>query len=468
MTNKSILFIFILCSFVAINCISSEEEIISLGEGPMIKNHFDQNKINDYDLEEIIEHGEFLFKVSFNELDGLGRPETSGTTKTRPRRESPQNFNRISGPDANACVACHNLPRIGGGGDNSNNVFGLASDIDFATLEGSVGSEDDSSSVLDITNERNTIGVFGSGLVELLSREITSDLLNIVEKSKKLSIDENKVIKADLESKGINYGYIEVHPNGFVDRSNVDGIDSDLVLRPFIQKGVIGTLRDFSNISMNHHHGMQSEELAGLNSDLDRDGIVNELTEGDITAVTIFQATLDFPDNIFSENEKIKSAQLKGKEIFNNIGCASCHMPTLPLKSLMFVEPGPLNTEISTTIVESKKTLVVNLEDYVSKLDKDKDGNYLIPIWSDLKRHDMGSKLDNERPLQKGVPTNYWLTKKLWGFYSEPPFLHHGRANLLNDVIEMHQGDAKISSDAYFELDSSEQQYLIEFLKSFK
>lgn len=468
MTSKSILFTFILCSFVAINCVSSDEEIISLGEGPMIKNHFDQNKINDYDLEEIIEHGEFLFKVSFNELDGLGRPETSGTTKTRPRRESPQNFNRISGPDANACVACHNLPRIGGGGDNSNNVFGLASDIDFATLEGSVGSEDDSSSVLDITNERNTIGVFGSGLVELLSREITSDLLNIVEKSKKLSIDENKVIKADLESKGINYGYIEVHPNGFVDRSNVDGIDSDLVLRPFIQKGVIGTLRDFSNISMNHHHGMQSEELAGLNSDLDRDGIVNELTEGDITAVTIFQATLDFPDNIFSKNEKIKSAQLKGKEIFNNIGCASCHMPTLPLKSLMFVEPGPLNTEISTTIVESKKTLVVNLEDYVSKLDKDKDGNYLIPIWSDLKRHDMGSKLDNERPLQKGVPTNYWLTKKLWGFYSEPPFLHHGRANLLNDVIEMHQGDAKISSDAYFELDSSEQQYLIEFLKSFK
>ena len=468
MTSKSVLFIFILCSFVAINCVSSDEEIISLGEGPMIKNHFDQNKINDYDLEEIIEHGEFLFKVSFNELDGLGRPETSGTTKTRPRRESPQNFNRISGPDANACVACHNLPRIGGGGDNSNNVFGLASDIDFATLEGSVGSEDDSSSVLDITNERNTIGVFGSGLVELLSREITSDLLNIVEKSKKLSIDENKVIKADLESKGINYGYIEVHPNGFVDRSNVDGIDSDLVLRPFIQKGVIGTLRDFSNISMNHHHGMQSEELAGLNSDLDRDGIVNELTEGDITAVTIFQATLDFPDNIFSENEEIKSAQLKGKEIFNNIGCASCHMPTLPLKSLMFVEPGPLNTEISTTIVESKKTLVVNLENYVSKLDKDEDGNYLIPIWSDLKRHDMGSKLDNERPLQKGVPTNYWLTKKLWGFYSEPPFLHHGRANLLNDVIEMHQGDAKISSDAYFELDSSEQQYLIEFLKSFK
>ena len=71
-------------------------------------------------------------------------------------------------------------------------------------------------------------------------------------------------------------------PRDFVDRSNVDGIDSDLILRPFIQKGVIASLRDFSNISMNHHHGMQSEELAGFNSDLDRDGIVNELTEGDM------------------------------------------------------------------------------------------------------------------------------------------------------------------------------------------
>ena len=65
-------------------------------------------------------------------------------------------------------------------------------DIDFATLEGSVGSEDDSSSVLDITNERNTIGVFGSGLVELLSREITIDLLNIVEKYRFLELIQGK------------------------------------------------------------------------------------------------------------------------------------------------------------------------------------------------------------------------------------------------------------------------------------
>ena len=443
----------------------SEEKI---GEGPKIPFHIEQADIKNYSIEELIGHGELLFSLSFNELDGLGRPESSGTAKKRSRRESPQNFNRISGPDANSCVACHNLPRVGGGGDNSNNVFGLASDVDFATLEGSVGSEDDSSSVLDITNERNTVGIFGDGLVELLAREITYDLLQIVDDAREYAEENNTSVRKELNSKGINFGYITAHNNGFIDTSELDGIDNDFIVRPFIQKGVIASLRDFSNISMNHHHGMQSEELVGNNSDSDRDGVINELTEGDITAITLFQATLDYPKRKISSNPMIKKSQNKGEVIFEDIGCSSCHVSSLPLKSLKFVEPGPFNTEKSTTLSESNNNLVVDLEEYVSKLEKDKDGNYLIPLYSDLKRHDMGQMLDNERPLQKGVPTNYWLTKKLWGFYSEPPFLHHGRSNLLVDVIEMHQGDAKISSDAFFELSETEKVDLLEFLKSFK
>tara|TARA_Y100001960_G_scaffold331064_1_gene426890 strand:+ start:2211 stop:3623 length:1413 start_codon:yes stop_codon:yes gene_type:complete len=458
----SLFFLFFSCSK---SSTISEEKI---GEGPKIPFHIEQADIKNYSVEELIDHGELLFSLSFNELDGLGRPESSGTAKKRSRRESPQNFNRISGPDANSCVACHNLPRVGGGGDNSNNVFGLASDVDFATLEGSVGSEDDSSSVLDITNERNTVGIFGDGLVELLAREMTYDLLQIVDEAREYAAENNAPVRKELMSKGISFGYITAHNNGFLDTSEVDGIDNDFIVRPFIQKGVIASLRDFSNISMNHHHGMQSEELVGNNSDSDRDGIINELTEGDITAITLFQATLDYPKRNISSNPKVRESQNNGELIFENIGCSSCHVSDLPLKSLKFVEPGPFNTEKSTTLSESNNNLVIDLEKYVSKLEKDKDGNYLIPLFSDLKRHDMGQMLDNERPLQKGVPTNYWLTKKLWGFYSEPPFLHHGRSNLLVDVIEMHQGDAKISSDAFFELSETEKVDLLEFLKSFR
>jgi len=469
--HKNILYIVIITSLPLLffSCgKSSASPDQKIGEGPKIPFHIDQANIEDYSIEELISHGELLFSLSFNELDGLGRPESTGSGRKRPRRESPQNFNRISGPDANSCVACHNLPRIGGGGDNSTNVFGLSSDVDFATLEGSIGSDNDSSSILDITNERNTVGIFGDGLVELLAREITYDLLKIVNDARKEAKENNLDIKKELTSKGINFGYITIYQNGYIDTSELDGIDNDFILRPFIQKGVVPSLRDFSNNAMNHHHGMQSEELAGNNSDPDRDGIINELTEGDITAITLFQATLDYPKRNISDNKKIRESQNNGEIIFDEIGCSSCHISKLPLESLKFTEPGPFNTENSTTLTESTNNLVIDLKKYVSKLEKDKDGNYLVPLYSDLKRHDMGHMLDNERPIQGGVPTNYWLTRKLWGFYSEPPFLHHGRSSLLTNVIEMHQGDAKISSDAFFELSETEKADLMEFLKSFK
>ena len=40
------------------------------------------------------------------------------------------------------------------------------------------------------------------------------------------------------------------------------------------------------------------------------------------------------------------------------------------------------------------------------------------------------------------MPTGEWLTRKLWGFASEPPFLHHGRATLMSEAILAHGGEA--------------------------
>ena len=139
--------------------------------------------------------------------------------KKRLRRESPHNFNRISVPDANACSVCHNLPKIGGGGDNAANVFGLVTDVSFATLEGNVGSQENEPSLIDVTNERNTLGMFGSGLVELLAREISRDLLEIVQKTKKNANESQKDVIESLSSKGIDFGTIRVTADGFLDVS---------------------------------------------------------------------------------------------------------------------------------------------------------------------------------------------------------------------------------------------------------
>ena len=428
------IYLMIIVFFVCLSCETSDVQ--KIGELPAVTNHLDQSSIDqgELSLEEIIQHGKELFVISFNTLDGAGRPEATGSNKKRLRRESPHNFNRISGPDANACSGCHNLPKIGGGGDNAANVFGLVTDVSFATLEGNVGSQENEPSLIDVTNERNTLGMFGSGLVELLAREISRDLLEIVQKTKKNANESQKDVIESLSSKGIDFGTIRVTADGFLDVSGVNGVDTDFIVKPFIQKGII----------------------------------VNELTSGDITALTVFQATLPLPERVIPKDDYLKSVINEGEQIFDQIGCTSCHIPNLPLESTMFYEPGPFNPENTMKLSEANEILIFDLLDYVGKLKKNEKGQYLIPLYSDLKRHKMGFELDNERLKQKGIPTDVWITKKLWGFYDEPPFLHHGRATLLSEAILMHSGDAEESKNNYKNLNDDQRDYLIEFLKTFK
>ena len=74
------------------------------------------------------------------------------------------------------------------------------------------------------------------------------------------------------------------------------------------------------------------------------------------------------------------------------------------------------------------------------KLRRNEDGDIMVPVFTDLKRHKMGDVLNNEAIEEEGVPTDEWLTRKLWGFASEPPFLHHGRATLMSEAILAHGG----------------------------
>ena len=62
------------------------------------------------------------------------------------------------------------------------------------------------------------------------------------------------------------------------------------------------------------------------------------------------------------------------------------------------------------------------------------------------------------------IPTEEWLTRRLWGFSSEPPFLHHGRATLISDAIVAHGGDTQTQRDSFEHLFAGDQAALLEFL----
>ena len=161
----------------------------AIGESGVLNGHTLQSEIDGrkLTLAQIVERGESLFTASFNALDGAGRPETTdvGVNNFRPPHTFPDNFNRISGPDANSCLGCHNQPRAGGAADNAANVFVLADRLHFVNFDGQEGDGGDLQTLKTVGNERAPLGLFGSGYVELLSREMTSDLHAIRDDSRR-------------------------------------------------------------------------------------------------------------------------------------------------------------------------------------------------------------------------------------------------------------------------------------------
>ena len=476
---------FILCVFM-VGCSVKNNNInkIFIGDEPSIKNHLKQQDIEsgEISIEELIIHGEKLFTARFNSLDGFGRPQSSGNRTRRDKKLFPENFNRISGPETSACSDCHIMPIVGGGGSNVTNVFSSAEKSPFLDFETEDIGKD--ITIKEIGNERNTLGMFGSGLVELLAREMSKDLISQRASAEIISLNESRNVRIELISKGITFGFLTAKANGTLDTSEIVGVDKDLIIKPFTQKGVVPSLRVFTNNAMNHHHGMQSSEtfedredihkamdLLSDSEDHDGDGVINELTIGDITALTIFQALLPIPQWIDPKTNIEKKAAKNGEKLFIQTGCTDCHKPQLPLKNTLFSDPGPFNPKDHLS-PEDTKGIFVDLKDYYPDLKTNNNGELLIPLFSDLKRHKMGELLNNEKVKQlatrNNVPTDQWITKKLWGFASEPPFLHHGRATLISEAIKVHGGEAENSKQNFMNLNEIEQSHIVEYLKTFQ
>ena len=150
------------------------------------------------------------------------------------------------------------------------------------------------------SSERHTIALMGAGLVELLAREMTADLQGERADAVKQARASGQDVRADLVSKGVRFGSITAHPDGIVDLDSVEGVDADLIVRPFSRKGVFTSLRQFTINALNVHHGMEASERFGVrwtgSHDFDESGVPDAVTEGDVTALVAFQATLRAAD----------------------------------------------------------------------------------------------------------------------------------------------------------------------------
>ncbi len=439
----------------------------ALGEQPALPGHVSQEAIlrGAMTFDQIVAAGELLFTARFNTLDGQGRPAATGHPDHTKRvvGRVPE-FIRTGGPDANSCAGCHNEPRVGGAGEFVSNVFVLAQLEDGLT--DSVAAE--------FSNERNTLGMMGAGPIELLAREMTADLFA----QRKALIKEAQAAKAPvtrtLEAKGVTFGTLTALANGLLDTSKVEGIDEDLIVKPFHQKGVSRSLREFSINAMNHHHGMQAVERFGYEEtkthDYDQDGVPDELSEGDITALSVFQAQLNTPGRVLPRDAAAHAAVERGERRFTDLGCGGCHIPELVLDSPRFCEPYYLN--MTGTLNDPRRAYCFDLatQGELPRPERTSDGKLVIRPYTDLKRHVICDKeiahFCNEKKRQAGVPQDQFLTRKLWDVGNSAPYGHRGDLTTLTEAILCHGGEGRKSRDAFAALKAAEQADVIEFLKS--
>lgn len=449
-----------------------------LGERPVIGHHYDQQAIEDghYGLAELMQAGEALFDARFNLLDGQGRPETTGGGA--PRAPGQPAFIRTSAPDANSCTGCHAQPGSGGSGDFVANVFVLAQTLDPVT-ESVDGA---------FSNERNTLGMFGAGAIEMLAREMSADLIAIRETARAAALETGQPVTLPLLTKGVSFGTVTLLPDGRVDPTGIVGVDWDLIIKPFHQKGAVVSLREFSNNAMNHHHGMQSTERFGAGVDPDNDGVINELTTGDITAVTLFQAALPAPRPAQPRNAIVARAIRSGDSVFTDIGCDRCHRPELLLQGREFSEPNPFNPPGNLRPEDTLGAFVFDLvqtsrSPFVRPVGQ---GQVVVRAFTDLKRHDLNdpelNHFANEQVPQGKLngfadpadftippaprPTGAFLSRKLWDAGNSDPYGHRGDLTTLTEAIWFHGGEARAERDAFIALPQARRDEVVEFLKS--
>jgi CxxC motif-containing protein (DUF1111 family) len=130
-----------------------------------------------------------------------------------------------------------------------------------------------------------------------------------------------------------------------------------------------------------------------------------------------------------------------GRQIFNGIGCATCHTPTI-----VTAPPGAL---INGGALKVASAL----------------GNKIIHPFSDFLLHDVGT---GDGIIQNGGPStrNKIRTAPLWGVRLRGRLMHDQLSFSLEDAIRRHGNQGASARSKFFNLRSSDKRRLLAFLSS--
>ena len=190
-----------------------------------------------------------------------------------------------------------------------------------------------------------------------------------------------------------------------LDTSNLEGIDGDLVVKPFGRKGNNVTTRDFDCGALRFHMGMEPVEIVGKDNDHDGDGVANEITIAELSALSIFNTTTPRP-----RQEEYTGP---GATIFEESGCSECHIPVMKTEGhiLPYQQPELPQQPFSETNKYYEVDLVNSSANF--EVDPDNSDGMLVKLFSDLKRHDMGPRLQESLTSATVEENRMYITARL-------------------------------------------------------
>jgi CxxC motif-containing protein (DUF1111 family) len=193
----------------------------------------------------------------------------------------------------------------------------------------------------------------------------------------------------------------------------------------FGHKATVATLREQTAVAFSIDMGLSNKQLPETDGSRD-------VADSQFEQVLFFVSTIGVP-----AAAPRSAAAERGRARFDDLGCASCHVPTL-----------------------------VTGDHAIAQL-----AHQTIHPYTDLLLHDMGDLLTDARRdfTADGVE---WRTPPLWGLglvqqvQPDATFLHDGRARTLTEAILWHGGEAAAASAAFRATDKQARDDLIAFLQT--
>jgi CxxC motif-containing protein (DUF1111 family) len=264
------------------------------------------------------------------------------------------------------------------------------------------------------TDSVNTPALFGAGWIDRIpTKSITTNRI------RRMLASSVKEFQLDFDS--IGSGRPRVLPDGRIGKFGWKA--QFATLREFVAAACANEL-GLGNPLMEQARPMGKKDYPAAKPDLDRK---------QFTALVAFVDTLPRPVEVRPDNASECDSAVRGKQVFNAVGCAVCHTP---------------------------------------------DMGGVAGVYSDFLLHVIDEPLQTgssygvqtpEVPLPPESPrSDEWKTPPLWGVADSAPYFHDGGSPTLYDAIVRHKGDAASATKAFQKLSKEDQAAVIAFLRTLK